>query len=281
MVVLASLWPTRAPTYSASIRAKLPHDVRAFTQGLALERGSANSPATLLESTGLYGGRSSLRRVERSSGRVLRLEPLLADWFGEGVALLPNACVQLLWRERLILVRDLRSLKLRRSVPLPEQVREGWGVAAQPMAAEPELFVSDGTSRIHVLCGRTFRVLRALTVRANGVALSRINDLEWIEGEIWANVWGQDRLAVICPVSGRVRCFVNLRNLLSRDERRMLCADEKHLRADAVLNGITFDEKKRRVLVTGKCWPHLFEIETDALRSTPTTAKRTRAEAAL
>jgi glutamine cyclotransferase len=255
----AQLYLLRAgpPTYSAVVVNSFPHDPSAFTQGLHMDpQGS-----TLIESTGLYG-QSTVRRVDLVSGRVLQSERLHSSWFGEGLTVQAGRCIQLLWREGLALVRDPDTLKLRETLPLPPGIAEGWGITGDGRGS---LFISDGTSTLHELDEHTFEVKRRLGVKANGRELPALNDLQWVHGEIWANLWHEEKLAVIQPSDGSVRCFVDLQNLLSPAERRALGGGSDALREEAVLNGIAYDEGARRLFVTGKCWPTIFEIETEAL----------------
>mmetsp|Transcript_9628 Transcript_9628/g.29324 ORF Transcript_9628/g.29324 Transcript_9628/m.29324 type:complete len:280 (-) Transcript_9628:2395-3234(-) len=259
----AQLLVLSPPTYSADVVNSFPHDTGAFTQGLQLDPNGA----TLIESTGLYG-ESTVRRVELASGRVLQCEHLPSSWFGEGIAVQAGRCIQLLWREGIILVRDPSSLKLRDTVPLPSGIAEGWGITGD---GQQSLFVSDGSSTLHELDDRTFNVKRRLRVRAGPRELPALNDLQWVNGEIWANLWHEEKLAVINPADGSVRCFVDLRRLLKPEERRQL-GGSPAMRAEAVLNGLAYDPQASRLFVTGKCWPRIFEIDTDALRDSPSSS---------
>jgi glutaminyl-peptide cyclotransferase len=241
------------PTYRHRVRATFSHDPSAFTQGLYYEAGRD----TLLESTGLYGA-SSARRVDLRSGRVLEYHALPDEWFGEGLAVATGGmALQLLWREGVCLVRDAKTLALRRTLPMPAGMREGWGLTSDDRGT---LYASDGTSTIHVLGGNlegdAIEVKRTVEVTAAGRPLADINDMQWIHGELWANLFRQDRLAVIDPLSGAVRCFVDLSGLLGREDRQQLGYEE-------VLNGIAHDARGDRLFVTGKCWPKLFEIEVE------------------
>ena len=235
------------PTVGYRVVASFPHDAGAFTQGLYYEEDRG----TLLESTGLYG-ESSARRVQFESGRVLESSELPADQFGEGLAVCGAECFQLTWRERLCLVRDAATLDLRRTVALPPTMREGWGITHDGAGT---LYASDGSSRLHVLSGPRFELSHTVEVTAAGRPLYYLNDLQWVGGEVWANVWHDERIAVIDPRSGAVRCFVDLSGLLTPTERRLLGSDEH------VLNGLAHDASSGRTFVTGKCWPRLFEIE--------------------
>lgn len=242
--------------YPARVLESYPHDADAFTQGLHLEEDG-----TLIESTGLYG-ESTVRRVDVESGRLLHCERLPGAWFGEGVTVQAGRCIQLLWREGLLLVRDARTLKLRDTVALPSGISEGWGITGDGAGS---LFVSDGSDILHELDAHSFRVNRRIAVHAAGRPLPNLNELQWVRGEVWANLWHEDRLAVIEPRSGAVRCFVDLRGLLTAEERRSL-GRTPALQQEAVLNGLAYDEPTGRLLVTGKLWPRLFAIATEALQ---------------
>lgn len=235
------------PTVGFRLLATYPHDSGAFTQGLYYE----HPRGTLLESTGLYGS-STVRRVDFQTGRVRSSESLPDDWFGEGLTAQGDRCVQLLWKNGHGLVRDRETLKLRGTFPLPRSVREGWGLTHD---GEGTFFVSDGTSQITCL-DTSFAPARTLTVRSGGRELRQLNELQWVRGELWANIWHDDRVAVINPTTGEVRCFIDLSDLLSPQERRQL-------HEEFVLNGLAFDEHAGRVFVTGKCWPWLFEIAVE------------------
>jgi glutaminyl-peptide cyclotransferase len=237
-----SSWP---PTYSFNVLKSFPHDPSAFTQGLYFEPGG-----TLIESTGLYGS-SSIRRVDIETGQVQQIERLPHDWFGEGLTVFGDKCVQLLWREGLMILRDPQSFEIRRTLPLPRGIREGWGATTDGAGS---IYVSDGTSSLHVLSADTLEVVRTVKVRAGGRELRYVNELQWVRGEVWANIYGDDRLAAIDPQSGEVRCFVDLEPILSPEERW-------RCHAEAVLNGLAYDAEQDRLFVTGKLWPKLYEIE--------------------
>jgi len=234
------------PTYDFRLIATYPHDRNAFTQGLYFE-----PEGTLLESTGLYGA-STVRRVDLTSGEVLKGKRLPDEWFGEGLTVLGDRCIQLLWREGLGIVRDRRTLEMLYPFELPKGVREGWGLTTD---GKDTFYMSDGTSSLHVLDSDLVPI-RKLTVRVAGRELPMVNELQWIEGRIWANVWMDERLACIDPTSGEVCCFVDLQPLLTADERRSGLG-----RGDEVLNGLAYDAQQGRLFVTGKCWPRLYEIE--------------------
>ena len=259
------------PTVNGIVLASYPHDPTAFTQGLHFEQHSGQ----LLESTGMYG-RSTCRRVKIENGAVTQSEALEPAWFGEGLSVVADGTntnlVQLLWQEGLCLLRDARSLLLREVLPLPTGMRAGWGLTNDDNGA---LWASDGSATLFELDGASLEVTRTVTVHLpgglsggsgnpfgggerTGRKLYRINDLQWVNGQIWANIWGEDRIACIDPSCGEVRGFVDLSDLLTPSERRSLGYEE-------VLNGIAYDPRggddgRGCLYVTGKNWPRLFKI---------------------
>ena len=235
------------PTYGYRVVNVFPHDPQAFTQGLVFHGGY------LYESTG--GGTqltsrpsipSSLREVEIETGRVLRERTLEPRFFGEGLALLEGRLFQLTWTSRVGFVYALDSFE---EVGGFRYATEGWGLARDGGA----LVMSDGSAHLSWRDPATFEELRRVEVRHEGGPVRRLNELEWIDGEIWANVLGSDRVARIDPESGAVAAWVDLAGLLNWWERR---------RAD-VLNGIAYDAAGDRLFVTGKLWPWVFEIEIE------------------
>jgi len=214
-----------------------PHDPGAFLQGLVWYDGG------FFESTGLLG-QSTLRRVEWPSGRVVRRVDLPADVFGEGLARVGDRLIQLTWRSGRGFVYSVATLQLIREF---RYEGEGWGLTYDGTS----LIRSDGSDVLTYLDSRTFRPTRRLAVTWDGRPLDRLNELEFIEGRVWANVWHTDYVVQIDPRSGRVESFLDLAGLLPAQ-----------LRPDpeAVLNGIAYDPATRRIFVTGKLWPLIFEI---------------------
>ena len=215
-----------------------PHDRTSFTQGLLWHQGD------LYESTGQYG-QSKLRRLEFPSGKVLRETRLSPELFGEGLALVGNRLIQLTWTSHRGFVYDLSSFS-----PLQEfsYDTEGWGLTYDGK----KLILSDGSSDLSFLDPETFKSAGKLAVKMNGLPIRQLNELEFIEGEIWANVWQTDFILRIDPSSGLVTSFLDLGGILSSTDRTG---------QDAVLNGIAYDAEHKRILVTGKLWPRLFEIK--------------------
>ena len=219
---------------------EFPHDPRAFTQGLFFHDGF------LYESTGLRG-ESTLRRVELESGDVLEERRLLARFFGEGAALAGDFIYQLTWEAGIGFVYTREPFRLVREF---RYSGEGWGLTFDG----EHLVMSDGTDELRFLDPNTLRQVRTLRVTSDGEPLPQLNELEWIEGEIWANIWTEDRIARIRPDTGKVTAFVDLTGILPRGFRF------RYPEMD-VLNGIAWDPENRRIFVTGKKWPKLFEIE--------------------
>ena len=226
-----------APEYTYRVVNVFAHDPGAFTQGLAYRDGF------LYEGTGL-NGRSSLRKVRLETGEVLRKTDLAPEFFGEGVTLVGDRVIQLTWQSGKGFVYDLQTFRELRQFSYPG---EGWGLAADGA----NLYFSDGTSQIRVLDPATFREERRITVRDGAHEVDQLNELEVVEGEIFANVWQTNRIARISPQTGKVVGWIDLSGLLSPMYR---------LESGAVLNGIAYDRQRKRLFVTGKLWPKLFEI---------------------
>jgi len=237
--------PARVPTYTYEVINVYPHDSAAFTQGLVFHQGA------LYESTGLNGS-SSLRRVELETGKVLNKKVVPAEFFAEGLALFNGRLYQLTWQTQRGFVYDLDSFNILRDF---SYTGEGWGLTHDTRS----LIMSDGTNRIRFLNPDTFDVQRVITVQDNGRDIAQLNELEYIKGEIYANIWQTDRIARIDPQSGRVTAWVNLSGLLSPEDLA---------RPVDVLNGIAYDEASDRLFVTGKLWPKLFEIKLKQRRNT-------------
>ena len=215
-----------------------PHDSNAFTQGLVYADGH------LYESTGLRG-QSSLRMVDLESGRVLQQQPVSSQYFAEGLAVWDSTLVQLTWQTHVALVYDRFSFRLLRTFPYQG---EGWGLTHDGKS----LILSDGTSNLRFFDPVTFRQLRQITVKDHGKPVIELNELEYVHGQIYANVWHSDRIARISPATGKVLGWIDLRGLLPAAE---------HSSPEAVLNGIAYDAANDRLFVTGKLWPKLFEIK--------------------
>lgn len=226
------------PVYGFKVIHVFPHDPAAYTQGLVYYDGF------LYEGTGL-NGRSSLRKVRLETGEVLQRINLAPELFGEGIAIFKNQILQLTWKSETGFVYNLSDFRLLRKF---SYAGEGWGLTTNGQ----EIFLSDGTSAIRVLDGNTLQEKRRFNVRDGDAPVTELNELEFVHGEILANVWHTDRIARISPKTGRVTGWIDLSGILSPIYRR----DE-----DAVLNGIAYDAKGNRLFVTGKLWPSIFEIQ--------------------
>jgi glutamine cyclotransferase len=226
------------PVYSYNIVNTYPHDPDAFTQGLVFEDG------VLYEGTGLLG-QSTLRRVELETGEVLQIREVPAEFFGEGITIYGDKIIQLTWQSHVGFVYDKNSFELLREF---NYSTEGWGITHDG----EHLIMSDGTSTLHFLDPQTFEEISQLEVLDNNGPVTRLNELEYIQGEIYANIWQTDRIARISPETGRVVGWVDLEGLLTAEDRS---------EPVDVLNGIAYDADTDRLFVTGKLWPKLFEIE--------------------
>lgn len=227
-----------APVHGFKVVATFPHDPAAFTQGLVFADGY------FYESTGL-NGESSLRRVEIATGKVLQAVKVPEEYFAEGLALVGDELLQLTWQHRRGFVYDRATFTQKRTFPFNG---EGWGMAYD---AAGGLVMSDGSDTLTFLDPKTQALVRTLHVRDAGRPVSQLNELEWIDGEIWANVWTTDRVARISPNTGEVNSWIDLSPLWPRAQR-MPPAD--------VLNGIAYDKATRRIFVTGKKWPRVYQI---------------------
>jgi glutamine cyclotransferase len=227
-----------APVAGYRIVRTYPHDPRAFTQGLVF------TDDVLYEGTGLRG-HSSLRKVDLNTGNILEVRQLPAQFFGEGITIFGNRLIQLTWRARIGFVYDKHTLQLLDTFNYPT---EGWGITHNGTS----FIMSDGTSTLYLLDPQTFQEVGRLEVHTREGPVSRLNELEYVQGEIYANVWQTDRIARISPATGEVVGWIDLEGLLSPEDRK---------RRIDVLNGIAYDVKNDRLFVTGKLWPKLFEIK--------------------
>jgi len=241
LVLVAPAGPP--PVYTYEVVRAYPHDPQAFTQGLVYADGQ------LYESTGLYGA-SSLRRVELATGTVLQQHNLEAAYFAEGLALVDDRLIQLTWQSHVGFVYDRDTFALQSQFSYPT---EGWGLAYDGK----QLIMSDGTATLHFLDPDTLAEMRSVQVTDGITPVVRLNELEYVEGEIWANVWQTDRIARIAPRTGKVVGWIDLTGLLGQAARQNGAATDH----EDVLNGIAYDQAGERILVTGKFWPTLFEIK--------------------
>ena len=215
-----------------------PHDPKAFTQGLIFDRGN------LYESTGLHG-ESSLRKVDLETGEVLQISELDDRYFGEGMTLWEDRLIQLTWVSKTGFVYDRETFEQIDTFTYPTQ---GWGLTHN----NKELILSDGSDTLYFLDPETFEQTRKVRVTDNGRSVSKLNELEYIKGEVYANVWLSDRIARINLETGEVTGWLDLTGIIQ---------PQPTPKQDAVLNGIAYDATSDRLLVTGKLWSKLFEIE--------------------
>lgn len=227
----------QARQLSYQVMNSYPHDPSSFTQGLLWHGGN------LYESTGQYG-QSKLRRLEFPSGKVLKEVSLAADLFGEGLALVDGRLIQLTWTSHRGFVYDLGTFQKTGEFSYNT---EGWGLTYDGA----NLILSDGSSDLFFVDAQTFKLVRRLAVTLNGQPIPELNELEFIKGEIWANVWQTDLILRIDPASGQVTSFFNLKGILAPSDRTG---------GEDVLNGIAYDVERNRIFVTGKLWPRIFEI---------------------
>jgi len=216
-----------------------PHDRHAFTQGLQYVDG------VLYEGTGQYG-QSGIRKVKLETGEVLQHQPLDAKYFGEGITVWGNTIVQLTWQAEIGFVYDRNTFKQLRTFSYPG---EGWGLTHDGT----RLIMSDGHEQgaLRFLDPSTFKETGRVTVRAGGTPVKHLNELEFVRGEILANIWQTPRIARISPKTGEVTGWIDLSGLL----------DPRDAAGTDVLNGIAYDAAGDRLFVTGKWWPKLFEIK--------------------
>jgi glutaminyl-peptide cyclotransferase len=229
-----------APVQSYKVIATFPHDTSSFTQGLVFA-----SDGQIYESTGLEG-QSTLRRVEIATGKTLQRVDVPSQYFAEGLAMVGDELLQLTWQHKIGFVYDRRTFKQKRTFTYQT---EGWGIAYDGTSS---LVMSDGSDTLTFLDPKTLAAGKTLRVRDAGRPIANLNELEWIEGEIWANVWMTDRIARISPRTGEVNAWIDLSSLWPVAQRPMP--------TDQVLNGIAYDAANRRIYITGKKWPRLYQI---------------------
>jgi glutaminyl-peptide cyclotransferase len=228
------------PVYGFVVKNTYPHDPQAFTQGLFIKDGQ------LYETTG-QKGQSSLRKVDLKTGKVLQKKDLASEYFGEGSTPVGDTIVGLTWQSNVGFIYDARTFALKGRF---NYKGEGWGLAGDAN----NVYMSDGSAEIRILDPKTLEERRRIRVSAEGKPVTQLNELEVVDGEIYANVWGTDVIARIDPDSGKVVGWIDLTGLLPPAQRGTSSPD-------AVLNGIAYDSKHRRLYVTGKLWPKLYEIE--------------------
>jgi len=228
-----------APPTGYKVSNVYPHDTKAFTQGLLFHDG------VLYEGTGQYR-QSKIRRVEIETGRVLKEWAYPDQLFGEGLTLFNDFLFGISWRSGVGFVLKRATLE---PAGYFQYEGAGWGLAND----ETHLYMSDGTDRIYVRDPASFEILRTFDVKDNGRPIIKLNELEWINGELWANIWQERRIARIDPQTGQVKSWLDLSKIVEATEG----SDD----VDNVLNGIAYNPVTRRVYVTGKYWPKLYELE--------------------
>jgi glutamine cyclotransferase len=220
---------------------RYPHDRRAFTQGLVFVDGH------LYESTGL-NGESSLRMDELETGKVLQRDDLAEEYFAEGLTDWGSTLIQLTWKDHKVFVYDRFSFRLLKTLKYDG---EGWGLTQDGK----HLILSDGSAVLKFLDPETMRVVRQVEVKDHRMPVKQLNELEYVHGEIYANIWYSNRIARISPATGKVLGWIDLTGILPAEERG---------NNNAVLNGIAYDAKSDRLFITGKLWPEIFEIKISA-----------------
>ncbi len=221
--------------YNIKVEKTYPHDTQSYTQGLFFHDG------TLYESTGL-NGKSTLRTVNLETGDALKKLPFNRKYFVEGSVILGDNLYVLTWTNRVLFVYDAKTLDYKMTYSYP---REGWGLTTDGQS----LIASDGSSKIYFL-SEDLKLQKTLNVTLNGRALRYLNELEWIDGRIWANVYTSDQIVIINPSSGKVEGIVNCAGLLP---------ESKRTKDTDVLNGIAVDAQGR-IYLTGKNWPELYRV---------------------
>src|SRR5215475_2012243 len=239
LCAFVSLWLIPLPTqYGYRVVKTYPHDRTAFTQGLEYRDGF------LYEGTGMIG-RSSVRKVDLATGKVLQTFDVPRPFFGEGITVLNNQILELTWVSQTGFVYDKSNLRVLRSFNYPG---EGWGLTNDGK----QIYMSDGSAQIRIWDPTTLKEVRRITVKDGNEPVNELNELAFVRGEILAYVWQTDRIARISPVDGKVLGWIDLSGILPRSERT---------NSDAVLNGIAYDAPTDRLFVTGKLWPKIFEIK--------------------
>jgi glutamine cyclotransferase len=236
-IALGLLARAATPEYGYQVVHVYPHDRTAYTQGLEYRGGF------LYEGTGLEG-RSTLRKVKLETGEVLQKIAIAPDLFGEGITLLNQQIVQLTWKAQMGFVYEQGSFRRLRTFNYPG---EGWGLTNDGA----QIYMSDGSSRIRTWDGSTFHEKKRIEVRDGLRPIDELNELEWVRGEIYSNVYQTDKIARVSPADGRVLGWIDLSGILSPADRDGV----------DVLNGIAYDSMGDRLFVTGKLWPKLFEIK--------------------
>lgn len=227
------------PTYDYKVVRSYPHDAQAFTQGLLYRDGF------LYESTGL-NGKSSIRKVDLASGKVLQSQNIPPQYFGEGLTSSGDTLVSITWQTQTGFVFDLKTFELKSQFSYPG---EGWGLANNGK----ELVLSDGSATLRFLDPKTFLEVRRVRVTADGIAVNQLNELEVVEGEIFGNIWHTNTIARIDQSTGKITGWI--------DFGKLYPDAGKGPNGENVMNGIAYDADKKRLFVTGKLWPKIYEVK--------------------
>lgn len=245
--LLARRGPAGIPVYAASVVATHPHDPQAFTEGLFFQDG------LLYEATGEVGT-SGFRKAKLETGEVVAQQDLPAPYFGEGIVAWKDRLYEVTWQDHAGFTYDLADFTPRDTFSYPG---EGWGMTHNDKA----IILSDGTPVLRFLDPETLTQVSTLKVTANGCPVANLNELEWIDGQIWANIWETNLIARIDPATGQVKSFLDVSALGPRTRGQ-----------DDVPNGIAYDAAAKRVIVTGKRWPQLYEVRDGAAEQTSAEA---------
>jgi len=245
---------TDIPVYGYEVIQSHPHDRFAFTEGLAFKDG------LIIEGTGLPG-HSTLRKVNLQTGEIILIHKLGDEYFGEGITVFENKIAQLTEESHIGFTYDLNSFDQLGEFHYPTK---GWGITWDGK----NLVMSDGTSTLYFWDPETFKQVRRIEVHANGDPIPSLNELEYVQGEIYANIWPTDRIARISPENGEVLGWIDLKGLLAPNDQEKIgwsvikgLKPSIPLEKEACLNGIAYDPENQRLFVTGKLWPELYEIE--------------------
>jgi glutamine cyclotransferase len=230
---------TTTPVRDYSIIQTYPHDPSAFTQGLTFD-----DKGNLIESTGL-NGKSSLRRVNLTNGQILQQIDLPYEYFGEGTTIVDNKIIQLTWQNKIGLVYNKETFELIDNFDLNT---EGWGITYNGT----HLIMSDGTSTLHILDPNTYQTINHINVHDTNGPVEKLNELEYINGTIYANIWLTTKIATINPTTGQIETYIDLEEIA-----------KTHTTKDpnAVLNGIAYNTQTNKLYITGKLWPNIYEIQ--------------------
>lgn len=228
--------PTAPQQYTYTIIHTYPHDPHAFTQGLTY------ADNTLYEGTGVYGS-STLRKIDLETGNILEAITLDSNFFGEGITIINDKIVQLTWLSQIGFVYDKNTLRLLQNFTYTTQ---GWGITFNGTC----LIMSDGTEKLYFIDPTTYQNIGSITIHEGNTSVTDLNELEYINGDIYANIWKQQKIAIINPQTGQIKAWIDLTGI-----------ETTPLKEEEVLNGIAYDAERDRLFVTGKNWPHLYEIK--------------------